>query len=51
METVTATNGTDYWRSQAGQVKDMTVSAKEQFGSSFYQYSGASGLSPQNWSI
>ena len=42
MEIITATNGTDYWRSQMGQVKDMTVAAKEQFDSSFYQYSGAS---------
>ncbi|MBU8869679.1 MAG: hypothetical protein KOO60_02280 [Gemmatimonadales bacterium] len=42
MDIITATNGTDYWRSQMGQVKDMTVAAKEQFGSSFYQYSGAS---------
>lgn len=40
MEITTATNGTDYWRSQGGQVMDMTASAKEQFGSSFYQYSG-----------
>lgn len=39
MEIITATNGTDYWRSQLGQVTDMTASAREQFGSSFNQYS------------
>jgi hypothetical protein len=39
MEIITATDGTDYWRSQLGQVTDMTPSAKEQFGSSFNQYS------------
>ncbi len=42
MEIVTATDGTDYWRSQMGQVMDMTASAKEQFGASFYQYCGGS---------
>ena len=42
MEIISATNGTDYWRSQKGQVMDMTAAAREQFGSSFYQYSGAS---------
>ena len=41
MEIISATNGTDYWMSRMGQVMDMPASAKEQFGSSFYQYSGA----------
>lgn len=41
MEVISATNGTDYWMSRMGQVMDMPPSAKEQFGSSFYQYSGA----------
>gem|GEM_PF-2749257 len=40
MDIISATNGTDYWTSQMGQVVDMPVAAKEQFGSSFNQYSG-----------
>lgn len=39
MEIVSATNGTDYWVSQMGQVMDMPASSREQFGSSFNQYS------------
>ena len=37
---ISATNGTDYWTSQNGQVMDMPLSAKEQFWSSFHLYSG-----------
>ena len=40
MDVLSATNGTDYWTSRNGQVTDMPVSAKEQFGSSFSMYSG-----------
>jgi hypothetical protein len=40
MDVLSATDGTDYWTSRNGQVTDMPVSAKEQFGSSFPQYSG-----------
>jgi hypothetical protein len=41
MDIISATNGTDYWMSRMGQVVDMPEAAKEQFGSSFNQYSGA----------
>ncbi len=40
MEIISATNGTDYWMNRNGQVVDMPVAAKNQFGASFYQYSG-----------
>jgi len=40
MDVTSGTNGTDYWASRNGQVADMPVAAKEQFGSSFQMYSG-----------
>ncbi len=40
MNIISATNGTDYWMSRSGQVMDIPASGKEQFGSSFNQYSG-----------
>jgi hypothetical protein len=39
IEIISATNGTDYWVSQRGQVMDMPAASKEQFGSSFNQFS------------
>lgn len=39
MDITTATDGTDYWRSQSGKVVDMTDAAREQFGASFNNYS------------
>ena len=40
MDVLSATDGTDYWTSRNGQVTDMPVAAKEQFGSSFQMYCG-----------
>lgn len=40
VDVISATNGTDYWTSRNGQVTDMPVAAKDQFGSSFQMYSG-----------
>lgn len=46
MEIISATNGTDYWMSQNGKVVDMPLGTKEQFWSSFHQFSttGAANL-------
>jgi hypothetical protein len=45
-DVISATNGTDFWMSRNGQVMDMPLSAREQFWSSFHQYSitGAASL-------
>jgi len=40
VDAISATDGADYWTSRNGQVTDMPASAKEQFGSSFNNYSG-----------
>ncbi len=40
VDVISATDGIDYWTSRNGQVTDMPVAAKDQFGSSFQMYSG-----------